>query len=91
MIANTEVVTQDMVMPSQAAPGKVLVKYPRGGATILTIDNSGTASLRALTDPAGYDGAWQQATVLPNGNLLYCSDTPNSLPTLVLGAGLHPL
>lgn len=86
MITFTEVVTQDMLVASAGSPGKVLVNYPRGNTTgsRLGFDNSGALAIQTGSP----DGSWQQATVLPNGNLLFCSDTPDAVPTLVPGGGL---
>jgi len=90
MIDNPACITQDMLLPSTAA-GKVRVCYPRGSQTLLVIGADGVR----ITDPSqtslDKDGAWQQAAVLPTGNLLYLSDTAEAVPTLVLGAGLKPL
>lgn len=86
MIELTECITQDMLERSKANPSKALVNYPRGNTTgsRLGVDNDGNLQLQTGSP----DGAWQQATVLSNGNLLFCSDTPDSQPRLVLGANL---
>jgi hypothetical protein len=86
MITNTEVIVQDQLITSAAA-GKVRVHYPRGSSTVLTIDDRGTISLQADTN----DGAWQQAEVLPNGNLKFISDQPASIGNIIMGANLKAL
>lgn len=88
MIAdNYEVIVQDQLIKS-AVPGKVRARYPRGTDTQLQVGADGAMHIQTNPDA---DGAFEQATVLPNGNLLYCSDTPTSVPTIVLGANLKPL
>lgn len=86
MIELSDVITQDMLERSKANPSKVLVNYPRGNTTgsRLGVGNDGALQMQ----DGSPDGAWQQATVLPNGNLLFCSDTSDSQPRLVLGANL---
>jgi len=86
MLTNTEVVVQDQLIASGAG-GKVRVHYPRGSNTLISIGSDGVIQSR----PDSSDGAWEQATVLPNGNLLYLSDTPTSIGTVILGANLKAL
>lgn len=86
VIQNTEIVVQDQLIASADA-GKVRVRHPRGTNTVLSIGNDG--ALHHAPETA--DGAWERATVLPNGNLLFLSDTPDSMPTMVLGASLKAL
>lgn len=86
MIENTEVIAQDQLIPS-ADPKRVRVQYPRGSTTLLAFDNQG----RRVSSDGDADGAYQRATVLSNGNLLFLSDRPDSIPTIVLGAALIAL
>ena len=91
MIPNDEAIVQDQLLPSTAA-GKVRVVYPRGSQTILAFGSNG----QNVTDPAEHtldkDGAWQQGEVVNGGSgVKFCSDTPTSVPTVVLGANLKAL
>lgn len=83
MISNEICVVQDQLVSSKA-PGKIRVRYPRGAQTTLGFDNTGVITIEG----PDADGSYQQGTILPNGNVLYLSDQPDSVPTLVLGAGL---
>ncbi len=83
VVDNPFVIAQDQLVPS-TAPGKVRVRYPRGSLTVLSIDTNGQSYLGKPDD----DGVYQQFVVLSNGNLLSLADRVDSVPSIVLGAGL---
>ena len=90
-MTNDEAIVQDQLLPSQAA-GKVRVIYPRGSQTILAFGSNGQPVMDPAEHAINKDGAWQQGTVVNGGSgVLFCSDTPTSVPTIVLGANLKAL
>lgn len=91
MIETNEAIVQDQLLPS-SVPGKVRVIYPRGSQTLYAAGADGVR----ITDPnetsLAKDGAWQQAILVNGGSgVLFLSDTPTSLPTILLGANLKAL
>jgi hypothetical protein len=91
MIANDECITQDQLITSANA-GKVRVVYPRGSQTILAFGSNGQNVVDPTEHTIDKDGAWQQATVVNGGSgVLFLSDTPTSVPTVILGANLKAL
>lgn len=86
MIEAFAVICQEQLSPSSAAD-RVITTYPNPNdptKTVLGCLPGGQMELR----PNGTDGAWEQAEVLPNGNLLY---RVNGVGYIVLGASLKPL
>jgi hypothetical protein len=83
----TTPVLRDQLL-SSADPACVRVIWPRGSKTLLVFNNAG----ERVTDPnetsLDKDGAWQRAKITDDGDVLWLSDTPDSVPALVKGEGL---
>lgn len=86
MIEFSEVIAQDQLV-SSSNPNKVRVRYPRGAQTVLRCNFDADPPTLTTDDPDA-DGAYQQFTVLTNGNLLNVPDKAERPATLILGAAL---
>jgi hypothetical protein len=90
VIQADEAIMQDQLIPAANEPGWVNVKYPRGSATVLRVDNHQSPPVSG-TSPAGSNGEFEQFRVRADGHLECRSLQSTGVAAIVLGMSLKPL